>query len=403
MDDTRKQQRVVVGITGGIAAYKSADLVRRLRESGFEVRVVMTRAACAFITPLTLQALSGHPVHTSLLDEATESSMGHIELARWADMVIVAPASANTMAKLSHGLADELLPALCLTTTAPIVLVPAMNQAMWKAPATQANQRILQQRGVQILGPAEGDQACGETGPGRMLEPTEIVKQLVAYPQQSPLAGRSILITAGPTWEAIDPVRFITNHSSGKMGYAIARAATEVGANTTLVSGPTRLEAPQGVELIKVASAEEMYRAVMARVRESDIFIAAAAVADYRPATYAPAKIKKRQERITLELERTPDILATVAGLPEAPFTVGFAAETEDLEKYALAKLAHKSLDLVAANTVGKPGIGFESDENILTLFWQGGHINLPKAAKSRLAHDLVRVIGERYHAKDSG
>ncbi|NIR29149.1 MAG: bifunctional phosphopantothenoylcysteine decarboxylase/phosphopantothenate--cysteine ligase CoaBC [Gammaproteobacteria bacterium] len=392
--------QLVLGVSGGVAAYKSADLVRRLREQDCEVRVVMTRAARRFITPLTMQAVSGHPVHTELLDPAAEAGMGHIELARWADVVLIAPASADVMAKLAHGLADDLLSTLCLATSAPLVLAPAMNQQMWNAAATQANRWVLEERGVRFLGPGEGAQACGETGPGRMLDPLDIVRVLLHGQETGPLAGLSVLVTAGPTRESLDPVRFISNHSSGKMGYAIARAAVEAGAEVTLVSGPTTLSAPAGVTRVAVTSGREMYEAVMREAGQSDVFIAAAAVSDYRPDAFSASKIKKGDERIALSLVPNPDILTEVAALAGGPLTVGFAAETENVEQHALEKLHKKSLDLIAANQVGPAGVGFASDENALLLLWEGGRRELPRASKAALARDLVRVIADRYHAR---
>lgn len=399
-NNARAPDRIVLGVSGGVAAYKSADLARRLREHNCEVRVVMTAAARQFITPLTMQAVSGHPVHTELLDPAAEAGMGHIELARWADVVLIAPASADIMAKLAHGLADDLLSTLCLATSAPLVLAPAMNQRMWSAPATQANKRVLEERGARLLGPAEGVQACGEIGPGRMLDPLDIVRALVHGSESGPLAGLSVLITAGPTHEPLDPVRFITNHSSGKMGYAIARAAVEAGAAVTLVSGPTMLAAPAGVTRVEVTSAQQMHEAVMHHAGRSDIFIAAAAVSDYRPEAFSASKIKKGDERIELALVPNSDILTEVAALADGPFTVGFAAETENVEQHALEKLHKKSLDLIAANRVGPAGVGFASDENALLLLWENGRRELPRASKAALARELVRVIAERYHAQ---
>ncbi|MFZ0254371.1 MAG: bifunctional phosphopantothenoylcysteine decarboxylase/phosphopantothenate--cysteine ligase CoaBC [Gammaproteobacteria bacterium] len=394
------KKRVLLGICGGIAAYKSADLVRRLRDHDLQIRVVMTPSACEFITPLTLQALSGHPVHRSLLDEAAEAAMGHIELARWADIVLIAPVTANTLAKLAHGLADELLCAICLATTAPLVLAPAMNREMWLAPATQANRDILQQRGVRLLGPGAGQQACGEIGPGRMLEPMQIVEQVLPLLRRGELAGVSVLVTAGPTYEAVDPVRFIGNRSSGKMGYAIAAAAREAGAQVTLISGPTALKPPRSVACIHVTSAEEMHKEAMARVHNHDIFISAAAVADYRPAEYLGNKVKKRDAQWALKLVRTPDILSAVASLADGPFTVGFAAETDNLAGNALDKLTKKSLDLIAANWVGaEKGIG--TDDNALTVFWEGGHAELPLASKPVVARQLLNIVANRYRAKN--
>lgn len=393
-------KRVVLGVSGGIAAYKSAELVRRLRERGAEVRVVMTHAATGFITPLTMQALSGRPVHTELLDPGQEAAMGHIELARWGDAVVVAPASANFISRLAHGAADDLLSALCLATTAPLVIAPAMNHGMWDSAATQANVALLAARGVQLLGPGDGDQACGETGPGRMLEPAEIADRLAARFAGGALAGLNVLITAGPTREAIDPVRFVSNRSSGRMGYAVARAAQEAGAAVTLVSGPVALEVPERVRCVRVESAAEMYAAVMRDVSGADIFIGAAAVADYAPAAPAARKIKKQAQELQLVLARTPDILAEVARLERRPFTVGFAAETDALRDNALQKLADKGLDLVAANEVGG-ATGFDSEDNALQLFWDGGGAELPRAHKERLARELVALIAERFHAKN--
>ncbi len=405
-------RRVLVGMSGGIAAYKSAELVRRLRQAGAEVRVVMTVGAQAFITPLTMQALSGHPVHSELLDSRVEAAMGHIELARWADAILIAPASANLISRLAHGLADDLLTTLCLASEAPLLLAPAMNRAMWAHPATQANCELLRQRAVTLLGPAAGEQACGEVGAGRMLEPDELVAGLVSYWQQGPLAGLTLLVTAGPTREPIDPVRYISNRSSGKMGYAVAEAALLAGATVTLISGPTALPPPRGVALIAVESAAEMAAAVQAQLSGCDIFIAAAAVADYRPSVVAQEKIKKSSAELTLELERTEDILATVAGGRDAPFCVGFAAETHNLEHYARDKLARKGLDLIAANLVGQ-GLGFESDVNCLRLFWAdaqdvlrgagSGQYEIKRAAKDIVARELIAIIAERYHAKNSG
>ena len=392
-------KRILVGVTGGIAAYKSADLVRRLGEAGAEVRVVMTRGAQAFITPLTLQAVSGHPVHTELLDPAAEAGMGHIELARWADQVLVAPASAHFLAKLTHGLADDLLSTLCLATEAPIAAAPAMNTRMWSNMATQANVRILTERGVRLLGPGAGDLACGETGPGRMLEPLELVAALVAG-DTDVLDGLRVLMTAGPTREAIDPVRFLSNRSSGKMGYAVAAAAARAGARVVLVSGPVALASPPGVERIEVESAAQMHQAVVERLDGCDIFIGAAAVADYRPAEVTAQKIKKDQAELSIGLLRTEDILGTVAAREARPFTVGFAAETERVAEYARQKLENKGLDLIAANQVG-PGRGFETDHNALTVIWADGACELPSADKTRLAEHLISLIAERFHAQD--
>ncbi len=393
--------KVVVGVSGGIAAYKSAELIRRLREKEFEVRVVMTRAAREFITPLTLQALSGYPVRHDLFDEAAEAAMGHIELARWADVVLVAPASADFIAKLAHGFANDLLSTLCLATAARVIAVPAMNRQMWASGATQENCSTVLRRGVLLLGPAEGDQACGEVGPGRMLDPVEIVSRLAQLTGGGPMADLSVLVTAGPTQEAIDPVRYVSNYSSGKMGYAIAQAAADAGALVTLVSGPTGLGVPSGARRMDVLSAEEMYRTVMALAPEQDIFIGAAAVADYRPDDVKTQKIKKTSEEMVLRLARNPDILAAVAALPHPPFTVGFAAETENLEQHAREKLEKKSLDLIAANQVNAPGIGFGSEDNALQLYWRGGSKELPRSPKPAIARELIQVVYDRYRAKN--
>ncbi len=393
-------QRILLGVTGSVAAYKSADLARRLREAGAEVRVVMTRAACEFITPLTMQAVSGQRVHTHLLDVESESAMGHIELARWADAVVVAPAGANFVAKLAHGLADDLLSTLCLATRAPLAIAPGMNQQMWSNPATQANVATLATRGIAVFGPATGAQACGETGPGRMLEPAELVALTARLFESAELAGRYVLVTAGPTWEALDPVRGLSNKSSGKMGYAVAAAARAAGARVTLVSGPTQLPDPDGVHTARVTTALEMRDAVRAHIRGADIFIAVAAVADYRPAAVAADKIKKDAETLTLELVRNPDILASVAALRPAPFTVGFAAETGELESHARQKLEQKGVDLIAANRVGVPGTGFDADENCLVLLDRRGRSELPRMRKSQLARALIHEIALRYHAQ---
>ncbi len=392
------QRRLLLGVGGGIAAYKSAELVRELTRQGAEVRVVMTAAATEFITPLTLQALSGHPVRQALFDAQAEAGMDHITLARWAELVLIAPATADLMARLALGLADDLLTTLCLATEAPIALAPAMNRQMWAAPATRDNATLLTTRGLHLLGPADGEQACGESGLGRMLEPQEIARRATTLLSSGPLAGVRVVVTAGPTREAIDPVRFISNRSSGRMGYAVAQAAAEAGANVLLVSGPVALPAPAGVERIMVESAEQMYTEVMAH--PCDLFIATAAVADYRPQITAATKLKKTAAEMSLPLTRNPDILAAVAALPQPPFTVGFAAETDQLEQYARGKLEAKRLNMIAANWVGEraAGAGFESDENALELFWPGGSLTLPRAAKLPLARHLVKVISEHFH-----
>lgn len=396
-------KHILLGVTGGIAACKSPELVRGLRREGAELRVVMTRAAHSFVTPLTLQALSGHPVRGDLFDPEAEAGMDHIALARWADLLLVAPATADCIARLAAGLADDLLATLALATAAPLVIAPAMNHRMWEAEATRRNVALLAGRGVRIAGPAEGDLACGESGPGRMVEPAELVRFCAGLFGDRPLAGIELLVTAGPTREAIDPVRYVSNRSSGKMGFAVARAAAEAGARTTLVSGPVNLPTPPGVERVDVTSAAEMFDAVAAR--RCDIFIAAAAVADYRPAAPADQKIKKEgAEEVILRLERNPDILAAVASRPRPPFTVGFAAETERVEENALRKLAGKRLEMVAANRVGAgaPG-GFDGDQNALTVFWEGGRADLPLQDKLALARELIALVAQRYKNNQAG
>ncbi len=399
-----KNKRILVGVCGGIAAYKSPVLVRRLMERGCEVRVVMTSGASEFITPLTMQAVSGHPVHQHLLDAESESGMGHIELARWAEQVVIAPATANFIARLAEGRADELLSALALATTAEVVVAPAMNQQMWAHPATQRNLATLVDRGVRVIGPAAGDQACGETGPGRMTEPEEIADLLAGEGPPQLLAGVRVLITAGPTWEAMDPVRGITNHSSGKMGYAMARAALDFGARVTLVSGPVNLETPHGVRRIDVESARQMMDAVTANATDADWFIAVAAVADYRPVEVAAHKIKKNDARMRIELIRNPDILATVAAMKDGPFTVGFAAETGDVVANARKKMKAKGVDVMAANAVvavdGQSDDSdkvFGSDENSVTLLYKNEQrdceVTLDKTDKYRIAVHIIEHI----------
>jgi phosphopantothenoylcysteine decarboxylase/phosphopantothenate--cysteine ligase len=388
--------RILLGVTGGIAAYKSAELVRRLRERGAEVQVVMTQGAQHFVGALTFQALSGRPVRTDLWDSADEAAMGHIELARWADRVVIAPASADFLARLAHGHANDLLSTLCLATDAPITVAPAMNRLMWANAATQANVATLRSRGVTILGPAEGEQACGETGAGRMVEPADILAALL--PREAgtgALAGRKVLITAGPTRERIDPVRFITNRSSGKMGYAVAEAARAAGAEVVIVSGPVSVPTPAGVQRVDVETAEQMMDAVRARLPGTDIFIAAAAVSDYRPVQAAAEKIKKTSDSLMLALSRTTDILATVAAGTPRPFVIGFAAETQNVERNALAKLEGKRLDMIAANQVGDR-LAFDCDDNALTVYWPGGKRELARASKREVAAGLVALIAER-------
>ena len=392
-------KRILLAVTGGIAAYKSADLARRLRDADAEVRVVMTRAATDFITPLTLQAVSGQPVHTEMVSAESRTGMEHIELARWADAVLVAPASADFIARLAQGRANDLLGAVCLATAAPVAVAPAMNRQMWLNPATQSNLLTLRRRAIHVFGPADGSQACGDVGPGRMLEPTELAALTAQLFETGELDGLTVVVTAGPTWEAIDPVRGITNKSSGRMGYAVAQAAAEAGAKTILVSGPTALPDPERTQVVRVTSAQEMHAAVHAHIHEAHIFIGVAAVADYRPVQSAPQKLKKDAGRMTLELIKNPDILASVAALTPRPFTVGFAAETEHVEQNARKKLVAKHLDLVCANRVGEPGSGFEADTNHLLLIDREGVTELPTAEKHQLARVLIHYIMGKYHA----
>ena len=388
-------KNILLGITGGIAAYKCADLVRRLKAHGADVRVVMTPAAQEFIAPLTLQAVSGNPVHDDLLDRDAELAMGHIELARWADVVIVAPATANFMATLVHGEAHDLLSTVCLATSAPLAIAPAMNQQMWLNEATQANVKTLQQRQVKLFGPADGEQACGEVGPGRMLEPEQIVGEVIALFQHETLLGKRVLITAGPTREAIDPIRYLSNRSSGKMGFALARACIEAGAAVTLIAGPVSLTTPNKVKRIDVESAQQMLDAVMAEVNDTELFISVAAVADYRLETVAEQKIKKSADTLTLNLIRNPDILATVAKQTNKPFCVGFCMETENMLANAKTKLQTKNLDMIIANEVGE-GKGFNSDDNAVTIIWQNGEKQLPLMPKEQLAREIVGLLDRR-------
>jgi phosphopantothenoylcysteine decarboxylase/phosphopantothenate--cysteine ligase len=389
-------KRILLGVTGGIAAYKSPDLVRRLRDRGAEVQVVMTKAAGEFITPMTFQAVSGRPVRTDLWDSAAEAAMGHIELARWAELIVIAPATAGFLARLATGQADDLLATLCLATEAPIAVAPAMNRVMWANPATRANIATLEQRRISILGPAAGDQACGEVGEGRMLEPLEIIDRIdPLLAPTGPLRGKRVLITAGPTRERIDPVRFISNRSSGKMGFAVAQAARNAGAEVVLVSGPVSLPTPPGVRRVDCESAVDMLNAVLKEVGTADIFISTAAVADYKPARPADQKIKKASDRMDLEMERTIDILATVAAGPERPpLVVGFAAETEAVEQNARTKLLKKNLDMIAANEVGDDKV-FDCEDNHLIVLSRTGRHDLGNATKSALAQRLVALIAE--------
>jgi phosphopantothenoylcysteine decarboxylase/phosphopantothenate--cysteine ligase len=396
-------RRILLGVTGGIAAYKAADLVRRLREGGADVQVIMTASAARFVTPMTFQALSGRPVRVGLWDEAAEAAMGHIELARWADLVLVAPASADFLARLAGGLADDLLATTCLATTAPIAVAPAMNQQMWAAAATQANVETLRQRGVRILGPGVGSQACGEQGAGRLLEPSDIAAQVLFCPAtHGALAGRHVVITAGPTREPIDPVRFLSNRSSGKMGFAVARAAVEAGARVTLIAGPVNLNTPEGVLRVDVETAAQMYTAVHSVMTGCDVYIGAAAVADYTPHCCAENKIKKTSDTLDLHLEKSPDILASVAALERRPFVVGFAAETTRVEEHAQAKLERKKLDLIAANEVGAER-AFDRDDNALLLLWPGGRQELMLQSKAELAREFVAFIAARLPAAQLG
>jgi phosphopantothenoylcysteine decarboxylase/phosphopantothenate--cysteine ligase len=402
--------KILLGVTGGIAAYKSAILARRLIDAGATVKVVMTAGAQAFIQPLTFQALTGNSVHTDLLDSGAEAAMGHIELARWADYILIAPATANTLAKISHGMADDLLSTLCLATDAPLYVAPAMNRLMWNNPATQSNCQLLKSRGVTFFGPAEGAQACGETGAGRMLEPEDIRDALIRHVASSDstsnasassqlLTGHNLLITAGPTQEAIDPVRYISNHSSGKMGFAIAEAAATMGASVTLVAGPVSLSASPVINRIDVTTAEDMLEAVMNQVAEHDVFISVAAVADYRLETVMDQKIKKNDDQMHLSLIRNPDILKRVSTLQTRPFCLGFAAETENVENHARSKLKRKQLDMIAANNVGQADNPvFGSDTNSLNVYWpeNDGHQNIPSGSKHEIARVLLEILAER-------
>nr|WP_105265364.1 bifunctional phosphopantothenoylcysteine decarboxylase/phosphopantothenate--cysteine ligase CoaBC [Pseudoalteromonas sp. T1lg76] len=392
-----QNKKVVLGISGGIAAYKCAELTRRLKERGCEVKVVMTDSAKHFITPLTMQAVSGEMVSDSLLDPQAEAAMGHIEFAKWADLILVAPATANIIAKMAAGIADDLLTTLLLATDADVAIAPAMNQQMYAHPATKANLTTLAQRGVAIWGPGSGEQACGDVGAGRMLEPMELV-ELICTPAHEPvLAGKTVTITAGPTREALDPVRYITNHSSGKMGYALAEAALALGAKVNLISGPVSLTPPAQCQVYGVQSALEMHQQALALAPQSDIFIGCAAVADYRAADIAEQKMKKQGDELTLTLVKNPDIIADVAALTkQRPFTVGFAAETQDVATYAKGKLRNKNLDMICANDVAKQGQGFNSDSNALTLFSADSELSLPLTDKHKLALTVMENIAAK-------
>jgi phosphopantothenoylcysteine decarboxylase/phosphopantothenate--cysteine ligase len=390
-------KNIVLGISGGIAAYKCAELVRRLTERGCQVKVVMTESAKHFITPLTMQAVSGEIVSDSLLDPSAEAAMGHIEFAKWADLILVAPASCNILAKMAQGIADDLLTTLLLATPAKVAVAPAMNQQMYAHPATQANIATLRARGVEIWGPGKGEQACGDVGAGRMLEPLELVERCLT-PAPSPIFhGKTITITAGPTREALDPVRYISNHSSGKMGFALAKAALELGATVNLISGPVSISPPEGATLFPIESATDMLNAALKLAPLSDVFIGCAAVADYRAASIAEHKIKKQGDEITLTMVKNPDVIAQVAALTKnRPYTVGFAAETQDIHQYAKAKLKNKNLDMICANDVSVEGLGFNANDNALSLFWPDECQNLPTTSKHQLAMQVLHALAKR-------
>ena len=390
-------KRVLLCVSAGIAAYKTPDLVRKLGELGAQVQVILSKNADQFVAPLALQAVSGHAVHNYAMTAESESGMGHIDLARWADIVLIAPATANVMARLCQGNADELLTTVCVATEAPIAVAPAMNQQMWENASSKTNIATLRSRGVHILGPDAGEQACGEVGLGRMLQPVDIAERVASLFQNTELTGKKLMITAGPTWEAIDPVRGITNHSSGMMGYAIAQSAIEAGAEVTLVSGPTHLVKPDKANTVDVTSALDMHAAVMSTIAEQDIFIAVAAVADYRPIDFAGQKIKKNADEMTITMVKNPDILADVASLDKPPFCVGFAAETNDVIDYARGKLERKKLDMIAANHVGGTETGFGTPDNAITLISEDSVIELPRQNKNALARNLIAEIAKAY------
>ncbi len=395
-------KNILLGVSGGIAAYKSAEIVRELIRAHAHVRVVMTRSAKEFITPLTFQALSGNPVLSDEFEHAESANgMDHIELARWADAVLIAPASANTIAKLTHGGADDLLSTTCLATKVPIALAPAMNQAMWANSATQDNVELLRKRGLLFFGPAAGSQACGDVGEGRMFEPHQLLLSLSNLFNTGELTGINVMVTAGPTREPIDPVRYISNRSSGRMGYAIAEAAHDAGANVQLISGPVSLAVPDDIECISVTTAQEMFDAVQTDINTQQIFISCAAVADYRPVTKQPEKIKKLHDDLSVTMVRNPDIIAEVARQDNKPFVVGFAAETRELNKYAKQKLERKRLDMIAGNDVSDDNIGFDRPENALEVFWTGGHCSLERDTKTKIARRLIGLIAERYANTD--
>ena len=396
-------KQIILGVTGSIAAYKAAELTRLLGKSGAHIRVTMTQGAQAFVTPMTFQALSGNPVHTALLDEQAEAGMGHIELARWADTVVVAPASANFLARLAHGMADDLLSTLCLTTDAPIMVAPAMNQQMWHNHQTRININHLTQSGIAVMGPASGEQACGSIGPGRMLEPEELLSIIDNSFARHILSGLKVMVTAGATREAIDIARYISNRSSGKMGFALATAAREAGAEVTLIAGPVSLNTPEGVSRIDIETAEQMGQAVLNQIASQDILIGSAAVADYVPASPYKGKIKKTHDNLTIELSAGIDIMQEVGQLHNKPFTVGFAAETENIDAHAQDKMRRKNMDMIAANNVGLSDRGFEADENAIDVYWDDGRKTLPLASKDKIARQLVALIGDRYRMTVSG
>jgi phosphopantothenoylcysteine decarboxylase/phosphopantothenate--cysteine ligase len=394
------QKKILLAVTGGIAAYKALELTRLFKKQGADVRVIMTKSATAFVQPLSFQALSGHAVHCELLNAEAENAMGHIELARWADVFVIAPATANILAKMANGLADDLVSTLYLAVTCLVYVAPAMNHVMWNHSATQANLKTLQNHSVNLIAPESGEQACGEIGVGRMAEPEMICQRLTsAFSMSRILANLNVTITAGATREPLDPVRYLTNRSSGKMGYALAIAAQQAGANVTLISGVTQLSPPENCSFVQVETAEQMHAAVFENLKNCDIFIGAAAVADYRPIVCGDEKIKKNADQITLTLQKNLDILADVAALDSPPFTVGFAAETHDLEMYARDKLVRKKLNMIAANWVGREEGGFERDENALEVFWQDGQKILAMTDKSELARQLIALIAERFYA----
>ncbi|ALQ07016.1 phosphopantothenoylcysteine decarboxylase [Pseudoalteromonas sp. Bsw20308] len=393
---TLTNKKIVLGISGGIAAYKCAELVRRLKDSGCEVKVVMTESAKHFITPLTMQAVSGEIVSDSLLDPSAEAAMGHIEFAKWADLILVAPATCNIIAKMAAGIADDLLTTLLLATPAKVAVAPAMNQQMYAHAATQANLATLKARNVLIWGPGKGEQACGDVGAGRMLEPHELVQLCITKEHPQLLVGKTITITAGPTREPLDPVRFISNHSSGKMGYALAEAALLLGAKVNLISGPVTIKAPTGANLINIESAEQLLTESLAYAPQSDAFIGCAAVADYRAANIATQKMKKQGDELTLTLTKNPDVIAAVANLKQnRPYTVGFAAETQNVENYAKGKLKNKNLDMICANDVSKSGLGFNSDHNALTLYWHNEQLELPPTSKTEIARNVIEQLAK--------